>query len=241
MRKAVGIIPARYHSTRFPGKPLANILGQPMVQMVYEKALRAKFLAEVIVATDDVRIEKEIKKFGGKVFLTSSLHRTGTERVAEVATHIKSDIILNIQGDEPLLEPSMLDDLVSVLQDEKIQIATLVEKETDLNLINNSNVVKVVIDNNNFALYFSRSPIPYQAQDYFYKHIGIYGFQRNFLLNFVQYSPSSLEKTEKLEQLRALEYGVRIKIVCSKYSTFSVDTEEDLDRVIEILKKKENG
>ncbi|MCP2604873.1 3-deoxy-manno-octulosonate cytidylyltransferase [Candidatus Aminicenantes bacterium AH-873-B07] len=241
MKKAVGIIPARYYSQRFPGKPLAIISGKPMIEHVYEKAVHAKLLEEVIIATDSSFIEKEVKKFNGKVYLTSPHHKTGTERVAEIAEKIDFDIILNIQGDEPLIDPKSLDELVKLMQNENIQMATLVEKETDLSLINDPNVVKVIIDKNNYAIYFSRAPIPFQAQNFFYRHVGVYGFQKKFLLEFVNYPPSFLEQTEGLEQLRALENGIKIKVLYSNSYTWSVDTEEDLKKVINYLEGKGNG
>ncbi len=241
MRKAVGIIPARYHSTRFPGKPLAKIFGKSMIELVYQKANQARLLDEVIVATDHPLIKEEVERFNGKLRLTSPHHQSGTERVAEVVREINSDIILNIQGDEPLIDPTLLDDLVKVLQDENIPMATLIEKERDLSLINNPNIVKVVIDKNDYAIYFSRSPVPFQAQNFFYRHIGIYGFQKNFLLEFVNYPSSYLERVEKLEQLKALENGIKIKVIHSSSYTWSVDTEEDLQRVISYLENKKDG
>ena len=241
MKKAVGIIPARYNSKRLPGKPLIKILGKTLIEHVYSRAIRAELLNDVIIATDHSLIKKEVEKFSGKVYLTSLHHKTGTERVAEVAEKIDSDIVLNIQGDEPLIEPDLLNKLVLALQDEKILIATIVEKEKNLNLINDPNTVKVVVDNNDNAIYFSRSPIPYKPKKFFYRHVGIYGFQKKFLFDFVNIKPSYLEETEKLEQLRALENGIKIKVIYSPYNSWSVDTEEDLKKVINYFKSKKNG
>ena len=239
--RAVGIIPARYGSTRFPGKPLADILGKPMIQHVYERAIHAKLLDEVIVATDSPLIEKEVKKFNGKVCMTSPYHKTGTERIAEIAEKIDFEIIINIQGDEPLIEPESLDELVKLMQNGDVLMATLIEKESDLSLINDPNVIKVVIDKDNYAIYFSRAPIPFRAKSFFYRHIGVYGFQKKFLMEFVNYPSSFLEQTEGLEQLRALENGIKIKVLHSSSYTWSVDTEEDLKKVINYLEGKRNG
>lgn len=237
MRKASGIIPARYKSQRFPGKPLALILGKPMIQWVYERAKKARFLENVFIATDDQRIFDTALAFGADVRMTSSGHRSGTSRAAEIASELDSPLILNIQGDEPLLRVSMIDDLVQVLQDKTIDMATLAVKDDNMAEIEDQNIVKVVKDREDFALYFSRSPIPFDAADYFWKHIGIYGYQRTFLLKFESLQESRLEKTEKLEQLRALENGCRIKIVNTPHSILSVDSPEDIIKVENILRK----
>ncbi len=239
MKPATGIIPARYRSTRFPGKALAFILGKPLIQRVYEGAKRARLLDQVIIATDDERIFQVARKFGAQVVMTSALHRSGTERVAEVARKIKTPIIINIQGDEPLIEGKMIDKLVKVLQDKSILMASLMARVSDLNLLADSNRVKVVVDKKDYALYFSRSPLPFQASRFFYQHIGIYGFKRDFLLKLVRLQPSRLEKMEKLEQLRVLENGYRIKMVETDFLTLSVDLPQDIIKVEEILRKKE--
>jgi len=184
LKQAVGIIPARYGSTRFPGKPLAAILGKPMLQWVYERACSARSLSRVIIATDDERILVASKAFGAEAIKTSASIVSGTERVAEVARDIDSQIIINIQGDEPLIKAEMIDSLVEALQEDSLPMATLVLKTKDLYLHKDKNIVKVVIDEQGFALYFSRSPVPFQASDYFWKHIGIYGYQKTFLLQF---------------------------------------------------------
>ena len=210
-----------------------------MIQKVYEATRTAKNLERVIVATDDKRILQTAQDFGAEARMTSSSHRSGTDRVAEVAREINTPIIINIQGDEPLIKGEAIDELVEALQDEDIPMATLAVKEDDLNLLNDSNVVKVVPDKDGFALYFSRAPLPFQASDYFWRHIGIYGYQKDFLQKFCRIPPSRLEKTEKLEQLRALENGYRIKIIENKFSTLSVDLPEDIIRVENLLKDRD--
>ena len=210
-----------------------------MIQKVYEATRTAKNLERVIVATDDKRILQAAQDFGAEARMTSSSHRSGTDRVAEVARKINASVVINIQGDEPLIKGEAIDELVEALQDEDIPMATLAVKEDDLNLLNNSNVVKVVPDKDGFALYFSRSPLPFQASDYFWRHIGIYGYQKDFLQKFCRIPPSRLEKTEKLEQLRALENGYRIKIIENKFSTLSVDLPEDIIKVENLLKDRD--
>lgn len=239
MKFATGIIPARYHAVRFPGKALALLQGKPLIQRVYEAARTAKNLERVIVATDDNRIYQAAQDFGAEVQMTSSSHHSGTDRVAEVAREVNTPIVINIQGDEPLIGGEAIDELVKVLQDKDIPMATLAVKEDDLNLLSDSNVVKVVPDKNGFALYFSRAPLPFQASDYFWRHIGVYGYQKDFLQKFCRIPPSILEKTEKLEQLRALESGYRIKIIENQSSTLSVDLPEDIIRVENLLKEKD--
>jgi len=237
LRQAVGIIPARYGSTRFPGKPLAMILGKPMLQWVYERACSAPSLSRVIIATDDERIVTASKAFGAEAIKTSVSIVSGTERAAEVAYDIDSQIIINIQGDEPLIKAEMIDSLVEALQEDSLPMATLVLKTKDLYLHKDKNIVKVVIDEQGFALYFSRSPVPFQASDYFWKHIGIYGYQKTFLLQFSRLPASRLEKMEDLEQLRALENGFRIKVIETFDSTLSVDTPEDIIKVEKKIKE----
>lgn len=238
MKKALGVIPVRFQSTRFPGKPLAPILGKPMIQWVYEGAKKAKLLDRIIIATDNVRIFRTAEKIGAEVMMTSAEHSSGTERAAEVAAKVEAPIIIIIQGDEPLVEGDMLDGLVGALQDEVIPMATLMAKVHDVSLLEESHIVKVIADKNGYALYFSRSPLPYQAADFFYQHVGIYGYQRDFLLNFHRLGPSRLEKFEKLEQLRALEDGIKIKMIEIRFATLSVDTPQDIITVEHFLKKR---
>jgi len=236
--KIIGIIPARYSATRLPGKPLADICGKPLIQYVYEQARKSKLLEDVIVATDDERILKAVEGFGGKAVMTSPTHPSGTDRCAEVARQIDCDFVINIQGDEPLIPPQVIDKVAEALMesDEEIPMtsaATLANKEER----ENSNVVKVVTDQKGIALYFSRSPIPFYRNPVAptLRHIGIYGYRKDFLLKFVSLPQTPLEKTESLEQLRALEHGFKIKIVLVDYSPVGVDTPEDLERVRKLL------
>jgi 3-deoxy-manno-octulosonate cytidylyltransferase (CMP-KDO synthetase) len=249
MAKVIGVIPARYSSTRFPGKPLVDILGKPMIQWVYENAMGSKLLDFLIVATDDERIYNVVKSFGGNVIMTPSNIQTGTDRVAYVLNEFDADIVANIQGDEPLLTSEMIDRAIEpFLNSEKVDISTLAVKINDVDLIFNPNVVKVVFDKDKIALYFSRGPIPFcrdakNEKDWlrlgnFYKHIGLYVYSRESLLKFVSLRRSSLEEIEKLEQLRALENGFRIKVVISESDTIGVDTPEDVEKVVAFLKNK---
>lgn len=253
--RTVVIIPARYASTRLEGKPLADIGGKPMVQWVYERASQTSLVDDVMVATDHREIMDRVKGFGGKVVFTSPYHRSGTERVAEVAEGLGIDIIVNLQGDEPLIEPAMIDEAIRpLLDDSTIPISTLKTRITDEKEVTDPNVVKVVTDKNDFALYFSRLPIPYVRDrgqgsgrsfnpnprplipgHIHYKHIGLYVYRRDFLLKFARIKPTPLEEAEGLEQLRALENGYRIKVVETAHQSIGVDTIEDLERVREIV------
>lgn len=208
-----------------------------MIQWVYEAAQTAELLDRTIIATDDERILKAAESFGADAILTSSAHHSGTERIAEIAESTEFPLAINIQGDEPLLKGAMVDSLVEELQDETLPMVTLARKVRNLSLLPDKNIVKVVMDNRGYALYFSRSPLPFQAADYFWEHIGIYGYQKNFLTKFRQLSPSRLENTEKLEQLRALENGFRVKVVETTYPTLSVDVPADITKVEEMLEK----
>jgi len=209
-----------------------------MIQWVFEGAKKAALLEKIVIATDNEKIFRTAEKIGAEVIMTSSEHSSGTERVAEVAAGVESPIVINIQGDEPLVEGMMLDGLVAALQDESVEMSTLMAKVHNLSLLEESHIVKVIADRNGYALYFSRSPLPYQASDFFYQHVGIYGYRRDFLLNFKQLPPSRLEKLEKLEQLRALENGIRIKMVEIPFATLSVDTPQDIIKVEQFLKKR---
>ncbi|MBI4619512.1 MAG: 3-deoxy-manno-octulosonate cytidylyltransferase [Desulfobacterales bacterium] len=241
--KAIGIIPARYHSTRFVGKPLADICGKPMIEHVYDRASRADSLTSVTVATDDERIFRKVEEFGGRAILTSSHHKSGTDRIAEALIQLDvkdTDLIVNIQGDQPLLEPATVDEIIRpFVNDPSLLMATLCCRIETEDEIRNPNVVKVVVDKDGFALYFSRSPIPYvREQDTappFYKHIGIYAYRKDFLLRFTKMPQSELEKAEMLEQLRALENGYRIKAVNTLFDSVEVDTQEDLEKVKRII------
>jgi 3-deoxy-manno-octulosonate cytidylyltransferase (CMP-KDO synthetase) len=233
---SLGIIPARYAASRFEGKVLANIGNKPMIQHVWERAKKAHSLDDLIIAADDDRIIKVVEGFGGKAVFTSKSHPSGTDRLREIANPLDVDIVVNIQADEPLLNHSMIDSLVNTLRDDQgIVMASLMKKIDNREEISNPNLVKVVVDKNNFALYFSRSPIPFSgsvldSKCQFYKHIGLYAYTKDFLFTFANLPPSSLEKYEKLEQLRALENGYRIKMIETKYDTIGVDTPEDLER-----------
>lgn len=211
-----------------------------MIRWVFEGAQKAQLLERIIIATDDNRIADAARKFGAEVVMTSSHHSSGTERVAEIASTLDTPIIINIQGDEPLIHGKMIDFLVEALQDENLPMATLIRRQTDQDRIHDKNEVKVVIDHSGNALYFSRAPIPFQAQDYYFYHIGIYGYQRDFLIKFSKLPPSRLEKTEKLEQLRALEYGHKIKTVEIPFITQGVDTPGDIKRVEKLLEQIQN-
>lgn len=234
-RRGVGVIPARFASTRFPGKPLALIKGRPMIQWVYEGARSAELLDEVIIATDDERIAAACRAFSAPVRLTSPAHRSGTERVAEVAQTIDNNIIINIQGDEPLLDGRLLDGLVECLQDPAVPMASLMRRMTDLASAADPNRVKVVTDKDGWALCFSRSPLPFGATDFYFQHIGLYGFQREALFRFCGLPPSRLESAERLEQMRALENGIRIRMLETEASPLSVDVPRDIIEVEKIL------
>lgn len=240
--RVIGVIPARYGSTRFEGKPLADIWGKPMIQYVYERARKAPILDEVIVATDDSRIKEVVENFGGKVAMTSPNHPTGTDRIGEVVKNLEVEIVINIQGDEPFIDPQLINEVGQpLLKDPKIEMATLAYEITKKENQMDANVVKVVTDTQGFALYFSRSLIPYPRKMenfHVYEHIGIYAYRKNFLLKYIQLPSTILEKTESLEQLRALENGYKIKvIVTKKYTGLSIDTKEDLEKARVFLRQ----
>ena len=234
--KVLCVIPARYSSTRLPGKPLAMIAGKPMIQHVYERACRALLPQEVVVATDSKIVADAVESFGGKVMMTSPDHPSGTDRLAEVAlSYPDIDVIVNVQGDEPMIPPEVIDRLAQAFADDNdLNMATLktLMGEEDYN---NPNAVKVVTDQNGYALYFSRSLLPYprnKTADFkVYKHVGIYAYRRSFLLSYAAYEPTPLEKIEGLEQLRVLENGQRIKVLESKFQGIGIDTQEDLDAI----------
>lgn len=244
------VIPARYASTRFPGKPLADLLGKPMIQWVYERTKLAGNVDRVVVATDDVRIFEAVQEFGGEAVMTREDHPTGTDRLAEVAVSLDTDLIVNVQGDEPLIDPRMIELAVEpLLTDISIPMGTLKTPIRFEEEFFNPNVVKVVCDLQGFALYFSRAPIPH-PRDFSheistrlselsaFKHIGLYVYRRDFLLQYPQMPASPLEGLEKLEQLRALEQGHRIKVVSTDLVSHGVDTPEDLERVRRILESQ---
>jgi 3-deoxy-manno-octulosonate cytidylyltransferase (CMP-KDO synthetase) len=240
--KIIAVIPARFASTRFPGKPLVSIHGKPMVQLVYEKAVSSGVFSKVIVATDDTRIEKVVNDFGGSAMITSKDHQSGTDRCGEVINRLDEsfDVVVNIQGDEPFIHVEQLEQLISLFENPNTQIATLKKKLNNVEDVQNMNVVKVVSDNDKRALYFSRSPIPFargvEANEWlgktsYYKHIGLYGYRYSVLQELVELPTSSLEACESLEQLRWLQNGFSIFITETKHESIGIDTPEDLERL----------
>ena len=242
----VAIIPSRYSSTRLEGKPLIDIAGKTMIQWVYELALKVQLIDQIIVATDDRRILETVTRFGGKAELTSPHHVSGTDRIAEVADHLSCDIVVNLQGDEPLMEPQLVDEVVRmVIDDREVYIASAQSPIKKIEEFTDPNVVKVVSDRNGYALYFSRSPIPCFATGkegvgslLGFRHIGLYVYRKEFLMKFVSLNPSPLEKQERLEQLRVLENGYRIKLVYTEHDSIGVDTAENVKQVTEKIEKR---
>ena len=243
----LGVIPARFKSSRFPGKPLALIHGKTMIQRVYEQAFKASSLSHIIVATDDELILNHVLGFGGHVVMTSESHNSGTERCLEVVNHLSDtsdfDVIVNIQGDEPLIDPEQIDKVSSVFLNPDTQIATLAKIIQNKDDIESPNIVKLVIDKNNRALYFSRYPVPYirnikDTYHNYYKHIGIYGFRKHILKEICLLKPSKLEIAESLEQLRWLENAYRISVSFTDTESLSVDIPEDIFKVETYLKKQ---
>ena len=242
-QRIIGMIPARYGSTRFRGKVIADIVNKPMIQRVYEQTNKSTMLDELIVAVDDERVFEVVKGFGGKVVMTSIGHESGTDRIAEAIENIDADIVVNIQGDQPLFDARMIEEAVQpMLDDPNLQMSTLKVKigEEDYN---DPAVVKVVVDENDYALYFSRSLIPYPRDKVkmdVYEHVGLYVYRKDFLIKMSKLPRTYLEKIEMLEQLRVLENGFKIKVIetkCESISGISVDTPEDLIKVENIIKK----
>jgi 3-deoxy-manno-octulosonate cytidylyltransferase (CMP-KDO synthetase) len=236
----VAVIPARFASTRFPGKPLADIDGKPMIEHVYRRAQASPAISRVIVATDDMRIATAVAAFGGNVRLTRPDHLTGTDRLAEVASTLDCDIVVNVQGDEPLLDSRAITEVVAPFSDPTIVMTTLYKRIQQTSEFSDPNVVKVVLDRAGFALYFSRAPIPHARDPRsgwppLHRHIGIYAYRRSALLVLASLEPTPLERTEVLEQLRALEHGIRIKAVETLYDSIGVDTPADLEQVRRLL------
>jgi 3-deoxy-manno-octulosonate cytidylyltransferase (CMP-KDO synthetase) len=236
--KVLVVIPARYASVRFPGKPLAEIAGKPMIQHVVERVREAERKPRIVVATEDARILEAAKAFGVEAILTRADHKTGTDRVAEVATHIQADIYINVQGDEPLIDPGTIDGVIEVMaEDEEIQLSTPCAAITRQQDIMDPNVVKAVLDFDGNALYFSRAPIPWvrdtgaKVAARHTKHIGLYGYRRGALLEFPTLPPGELERVEQLEQLRWLENGFKIRVVESDYDAIAVDVPGDIEKV----------
>ncbi len=252
---AIVVIPARFEASRFPGKPLTSLAGKPMIQHVYENAARAQRVNAVIVATDSDRIAEAVRAFGGSAVMTSDAHQSGTDRIAEAVRILTEDgmligaedVVVNVQGDEPLLNPAMVDEVIGLMDDPRADIGTLAKRISDVEDLFNPNVVKVVFGPDGYALYFSRAPIPYHrdlfirgseglpdeklAEVSMYRHCGIYAFRRRSLERFAQLPPARLEQIEKLEQLRALENNTAIKVGITEHTTIGVDTPEDLERV----------
>ncbi len=260
--KVVGIIPARFASSRLPGKPLLPIAGKPMIQHVYERASQAKILDRLLVATDDPRVKETVEGFGGLASLTSPGHPSGTDRVAEVAETLTCDLVVNIQGDEPLIPPALIDQAVlPFFHDPTLPMGTVCRRIVEPAEALDPHVVKVVFDLQGFALYFSRAPIPYYRDwrletgdpstsstqvssllsPVCYKHIGLYVYRRGVLLKLAGLPPTPLEKAERLEQLRALEHGIRIKVVETEHDSIGVDTGEDLERVQKLFQAQGYG
>jgi len=238
--KIIGVIPARYDSTRFPGKPLVNIAGKPMIQHVWENTSKSKLINELYVATDDKRIFKTVVGFGGDAVMTSNRHKSGSDRIGEVIKKKNCDIVVNIQGDEPFINPLNIDKTIRPLLEVKnIRVSTLCTPIKHRDEINNPNVVKVVVDKNGFALYFSRLAVPYNRDKakniVYYKHIGLYVYRKKYLLEFIKLKPSKPEIAEKLEQLRILENGTRIKIVLTNIDSFTIDTKSDLKKIKNLI------
>jgi 3-deoxy-manno-octulosonate cytidylyltransferase (CMP-KDO synthetase) len=258
---AIVIIPSRYQSSRFPGKPLAPIRNRPMIQYVYERAKAADSIAEIFVATDSRLIFDAVQGFGGNAVMTSEAHQSGTDRIAEAAGIISAmgynaDIVVNVQGDEPMIHPDMINSVVGILEDGKADIGTLVKKIDNPEEVFDPNVVKAVFNEGGYALYFSRASVPYHREMFgpealkrkgieslqtgapgffMFKHIGIYAYRTDILKRFTELPASRLEETEKLEQLRALENGMSIKVIETAYETIGVDTPTDLERVKKCL------
>ena len=242
--RILGVIPARYASSRFPGKPLIDLKGKTMIQRVYEGVKQSTKLTEVIVATDDTRIEAEVIRFGGKVMMTSSEHPSGTDRCGEVARmYADYDVVINIQGDEPLVDYRQIDQLAASFENPTTNIATLGIKQVSMEDIQNSNRIKIVVDQAQNALYFSRSPIPNFANFKedplhfypFYRHIGLYAFRSSTLQELVSLAPTLLEQIESLEQLRWLYYGYKIQVVETDIETPNIDVPEDLEKVLTLI------
>lgn len=245
--KIIGVIPARYGSTRLKAKPLIEILGKPLVQHVFERAKASTLLDKVIVATDNKLIYDRVVDFGGEAVMTAVAHQSGTERTAEAVLKYNCDVVVNIQGDEPAITPELLDEAIKpVLENNNVYFSTLKTKINSKDDLLDPNIVKVITDKNDYAIYFSRLPIPYSfdiktdfMKKFYFKHIGLYVYKKDFLLKFVSLKNNDLEKRERLEQLRALEHGYKIKVVETKGDTVSIDVAEDIEKAkIFILKQK---
>jgi 3-deoxy-manno-octulosonate cytidylyltransferase (CMP-KDO synthetase) len=239
--RILGVIPARFSSSRFPGKAIATLAGKPMIEHVWERAKMSRYLSDVLIATDDERIADAAREFGGRVRMTRADHPSGTDRLAEIASSEEAALYVNIQGDEPLIDPEAIDAaILSAYGDESVAMGTLKKHIGDPTDILNTNVVKVVTNLLGDAIYFSRCPIPYERDGrtgvpLFFKHVGLYVYRREFLLRYPDLTVGPLERAERLEQLRALENGFRIRVVETEYESLGVDTPEDLERVNQLF------
>ena len=240
--KIIGVIPARYESTRLEGKPLLDIGGKSLIRRVYEQTLKSKLLTQVIVATDDRRIYDEVFGFGGEAVMTSKKHRSGTDRIVEAVRNIKCDVVVNIQGDEPFIDPRDIDKAIQpLIKSSKVNVSTLAVRIKDLKELKDTNAVKVIFDKNADAIYFSRGIIPYSGSPdvrkfKYHKHIGLYAYRKDFVMKFARVKQSDPEKIEKLEQLRILEMGEKIKVIVTKNDSLGVDTRQDLARARKLVK-----
>ena len=231
--KVIGIIPARYDSSRFPGKPLADILGKSMIKRVYEQCKKCKLLSDVIVATDNATILKHVIGFGGRAMITSKDHKSGTDRCNEVAEQLNKnyDVIVNVQGDEPYINPKQIEEIIALFNDEKTQIGTLAKQLTDINLVAEKNSPKALFDSNHYALDFCRTITNISTECTYYKHIGIYAFKTDTLKDICKLPQSKNEIRERLEQLRWLDNGYKIKVGITSFESISVDTPEDIEKI----------
>ncbi|GAB1370059.1 3-deoxy-manno-octulosonate cytidylyltransferase [Candidatus Kapaibacterium sp.] len=242
--KIIALIPARYDSTRFPGKMMANLAGKTVIRFTYDEALNLRIFDEVIVVTDNDLIYNDIVSNGGKAMYSIKNHSTGTDRIAEAAEKLEADIIFNIQGDEPFINKEAVQKLISAFNDKKVDVATLVQKIDDEMQISDPNYVKVVFSLDGSVLYFSRAPIPYNRDNdtgaIYYEHIGIYAFRKDALIKFSSLKPTPLEILEKIEPIRFLENGMKIKVYETNYMGIEIDTEEDLVKANEFIKRMKN-
>lgn len=245
LMKSIALIPARFGATRFPAKLLADLCGKPLIVRTYLSTLQTGVFDEVMVVTDHDKIAQVIKEVGGKVFYSQKEHDSGSDRIAEAASNLDVDIIVNVQGDEPFQDKQSLSDLVGAFAEEQVKVASLMSKITDPALVENPNIVKTVVDKNGFSLYFSRSPIPFVRDENVavahYRHIGIYAYRKATLMAFTQWDKSLLERTEMLEQLRMLENGLRIKMVETAHQAVAIDVPSDLEKAIDYFKRIEKN
>ena len=250
--KKIVVIPARLSSTRLPNKVLLNLHGKSVVQRVYEQCIKAKHIDAVYIATDSQKVQEACLEFTQNVIMTSATHQSGTDRIAQAVEEIACDVVINVQGDEPFIDPTLIENLAYAFEEEETSMVSAMHKITDPKELSNPNVVKVTVDTHGHALYFSRSPIPYPREEWenihtlsslpktlhFYRHLGIYGYTKNFLLTYAQMAPSYLERTEKLEQLRVLENGYKIKMVETHYNSIGIDTQEEYEKALAFLENE---